>query len=82
MELRINLREANQHLSRYVDAVARGDVVVITRRGKPIARLVPEPAVRELTEEQREARARARERMAKGYSLGGERIPREELHER
>jgi antitoxin (DNA-binding transcriptional repressor) of toxin-antitoxin stability system len=34
-----------------LDDVERGDTVVITRRGKPIARLVPDP-------EERERRAR------------------------
>ncbi len=82
MELRVNLREANQHLSRYVRAVEAGDVVVITRRGQPIARLVPEPLSRELTQEQRDARQRTRERTAAGYPLGGEKVDREELHER
>lgn len=82
MELRVTLREANQHLSRYVTAVEQGDIVVITRRGRPIARLVPELETRELTEEQRQARQRVRERISKGYALGGERIDRETLHER
>lgn len=82
MELRVNLREANQHLSRYVRAVEAGGVVVITRRGQPIARLVPEPASRQLTPEQSEARERTRQRMATGYALGGNRIDRDALHER
>ena len=82
MEVRINLREANQHLSRYVRAVEAGDVVVITRRGQPIARLVAEPTTRQLTEEQCAARQRTRERTAVGYLLGGERLDRESLHER
>jgi prevent-host-death family protein len=82
MELRVSLREANQHLSRCLKAVERGDVVVITRRGQPIARLVPEPVARELTADQREARERTRERTARGYPLGGTSVDRETLHER
>ena len=82
MELRVTLREANQHLSRYVRAVEEGIVVVITRRGQPIARLVAEPSAKVLTEEQREARARTRERTARGYPLGGDRVDRGTLHER
>lgn len=82
MELRVSLREANQHLSRYVKAVEEGEVVVITRRGEPVARIVPEPTVRVLSNEQVEARARARERMERGYPLGGERVDRDLLHER
>jgi prevent-host-death family protein len=82
MELRVNLREANQHLSRYVKAVEGGDVVVITRRGKPVARLIPEPAVRELTPDQVQARKRTRKRLKKGYLLGIDRFDRESIYER
>ncbi|MBK6974812.1 MAG: type II toxin-antitoxin system prevent-host-death family antitoxin [Sterolibacteriaceae bacterium] len=32
--------EANQHLSRYIEAVERGEEVIITRRGKPVAKIV------------------------------------------
>jgi len=82
MELRVNLREANQHLSRYVKAVESGDVVVITRRGHAVARLVSESSVKALTEEQREAQVRTRERTSRGYPLGGDRVDREALYER
>lgn len=82
MELRVTLREANQHLSRYVNAVEAGDVVVITRRGQPIARLVPETSARQLSPEQKAARQRTRERTTAGYALGGERPDRDALHER
>jgi prevent-host-death family protein len=36
----MSIREANQHLSRYVDAIQGGGEIVITRRGKPVARLI------------------------------------------
>lgn len=37
--------EAKTHLSGLLDEVARGESVVITKRGRPVARLVPiEPA--------------------------------------
>jgi len=81
MQQRISIREANQHLSRYLDAVENGDEVVITRRGKPVARLV---AVEEggITPEQEAARKRQLQRMSKGISLGGLQVDRDELHER
>ncbi len=82
MEIRVSLREANQHFSRYVRSVEQGNVVVITRRGRPVARLVAESQAKPLTPEQQEARARTRARMRRGYSLGGDRIDRGELHER
>lgn len=37
----INLAEAKAHLSELVDRVEAGASIEITRRGKPVARLVP-----------------------------------------
>ena len=39
--LQVSLREAKQYLSRYIDEVSAGKEIIITRRGTPIARLVP-----------------------------------------
>ena len=36
----INIHEAKTHLSRFVDAAAAGEEIVIARAGKPVARLV------------------------------------------
>jgi prevent-host-death family protein len=77
---RISLREANQHLSRYVRSVEQGHEVVITRRGRPVARLVAVDEERRLNPEQEAALARTRQRMDRGYDLGGEMPPRDELH--
>lgn len=33
--------EARKHLARLLDRVAQGESLTITRRGKPVARLVP-----------------------------------------
>ncbi len=49
---RIGIREANRHLSRYIAAVERGEEVIITRRGRPVARLMPVSKKRQLTSEQ------------------------------
>jgi prevent-host-death family protein len=38
----VQASEAKTHLPSLLDAVERGETVVITRHGKPIARLVPE----------------------------------------
>ena len=38
---RVNVREARQQISRLLDAVAVGEEIVIMRRGKPAARLLP-----------------------------------------
>ena len=37
----VNIHEAKTHLSRLLNRVASGEEVVISRAGKPIARLVP-----------------------------------------
>jgi prevent-host-death family protein len=43
----INLHDAKTHLSRLVEAAARGEEIVIAKAGKPMARLVPlRPAAR------------------------------------
>ena len=44
----IGLFEAKNKLSELVDRAERGEEVVITRRGKPVARLVPMQAKRDV----------------------------------
>lgn len=82
MQHQISLREANQHLSRYIKTVERGEELIITRRGKPVARLVPVTSERQLSPEQLAALERSRRRMHRGYDLGGRMPARDELHER
>ena len=38
----VQASEAKTHLPSLLDAVERGETIVITRHGKPIARIVPE----------------------------------------
>ncbi len=82
MQHQISLREANQHLSRYIKTVEKGEELVITRRGKPVAKLVPVTAERRLSREQQAALDRSRKRMRLGVDLGGKMPPRDQLHER
>ena len=43
---KIQMKEARQRFSELVDAASRGETIVITRRGRSVARLGPvEPAV-------------------------------------
>ena len=81
MSKTITLREANQAFSRCIREVEAGEEITITRRGQPVARIVPLRAERVLTPEQEAARARAYERMKKGWHLGGERFNRDELYD-
>jgi prevent-host-death family protein len=80
----ISIREANQHLSRYLERVEQGAELVITRRGKLIARVLPITEAKPLLTDdaQRAARERLREHMSRGYALGGARSDRDSLHER
>ncbi len=41
MALQVNVHEAKTHLSKLLARVSAGEVVIIARAGKPIARLVP-----------------------------------------
>ena len=61
--------EAKNRLGTLLDWVERGEEVVITRRGKPVARLVPE-GPRVDREAAREAAHRIRG-MSRGVRLGG-----------
>ncbi len=82
MQHNINLREANQQLARYIRAVEAGDEVVITRRGRPVARLIPFATEPALNAEQGAALERTLKCMEHGYPLGRQKPRREELHER
>ncbi len=45
--VKVNIQEAKTHLSRYIERVENGDVVVVCRHNKPVAELralPPEPA--------------------------------------
>ena len=67
----ISIREANQRLSQYIKKLSAGDEVIITSRGKPVARLLPVNESVNLTTEQKLALERLKVRMNKGYSLEG-----------
>ncbi len=77
----ISAREANQSFSKLLKRAEEGEEVVITRRGKPVARLVPME-----TPERKAERAEAHERLMKslrkGFHLGGIRVNRDEIYER
>ena len=82
MKQLISIREANQYLSRYIEAVQGGEEIIITRRGLPVARLTAVADSAKLSDRQKAARKRSLARMRKGYSLGGKIPVREALHER
>ncbi|HTR15933.1 MAG TPA: type II toxin-antitoxin system prevent-host-death family antitoxin [Acetobacteraceae bacterium] len=55
----IQASEAKTHLPQLLDAVERGETVIITRHGRAIARLVPEADRRQAEIDQAIARIRA-----------------------
>lgn len=82
MKQLVSLREVNHHLAEYINSVEKGNEVIITRRGKPIAMMVPLKKVLQLTRHQQKARKNLFSLMEKGLSLKGETFNRDNLHER
>ena len=77
----IGLREANQAFARCIREVEAGEEITITRKGRPVARIVPVPRQqRVLTPEQEAALERTRKRMEKSWPLGA-RFNRDELYD-
>lgn len=59
--------EAKTHLSTLLDRVAKGEDVLITKHGKPIARLVPAQTVDRATVDEAIAKLKA---LRQGVTLG------------
>lgn len=76
----IGVFEAKNKLSSLLDRVEQGEEIVITRRGKPIARLV---AMNEGGRDRAKARAAVARilELSKGMSLGGEVTIKELINE-
>jgi prevent-host-death family protein len=47
MTREVQASEAETHLSQLLDEVERGQTIIITRHGRPIARIVPEASQRQ-----------------------------------
>ena len=77
---RVSLREANQNFAKYVAAAEAGERIVLTRRGKPVAQLVPatDAAVQG---RKRAAYRRLLARLESGLDLGGVTFTRDELYD-
>ena len=78
----IGLREANQAFSRCIREVEAVEEYVITRKGRPVARIVPVRQKRVLTPEHQAALARTKARMKKGWDIGAGPLDRDAVHER
>ena len=64
--VQVTVAEAKTQLSSLLDAVEAGEAVVITRRGKPIAELVPRCTVRDLLPQLETLRASLPEQLSSG----------------
>ncbi len=82
MQQMINLREANQNLSKYIRLLHEGDEIVITKHGKAVAKLVSITEKKILSDTQNEALQRLLNRRETGYHLGGKGVNRDEIYER
>ena len=83
MQRSVSAREANQQFARILRDVEAGAEILVTRRGQPVARIVPAhpPGERQLTPEQEAALERTRRRLEKGWDLGGGKFNRDELYD-
>jgi prevent-host-death family protein len=77
----VSAREANQRFSDILDRAARGESVVITRHGKPVARLIRYEAGTVPCDEGA-AWDRLMAMLEDGLHLGGDSFDREALYER
>lgn len=82
MKQLVSLREVNHNLAHYIHSVEKGNEVIITRRGTPIAVMSPLKKVTQLTRQQQKSRKALFSMMEKGLSLKGKTFSRETLHER
>jgi prevent-host-death family protein len=82
MSKTVTLREANQSFARCVREIEAGEEIVITRNGKPVARLMPVSGQRVLTPRQAAAWRRLRAAMEEGLPIGAGPLDRDALHER
>jgi prevent-host-death family protein len=78
----VSLMTANQEFSKLIREVEHGEGFLITRRGRPIAKLVPHAAERTEDPEWAAAHKRMMARLEEGASLGGLKVEREDLYDR
>lgn len=78
----VSLTTANQEFSRLINEVGNGTGFLITRRGQPIAKLIPHTTDRSDDPDWAADYQRMMSQLEEGASLGGLRIKREDLYER
>lgn len=78
----VSLMTANQEFSKLIREVERGESVLITRRGRPIAKLLPHGADKTSDPVWTAAYRRMMRQLEEGASLGGLKIAREDVYDR
>ena len=78
----VSLMTANREFTRLIRDVEQGESVLITRRGRPIARLVPHSADKTADPQGAAAYERMMAQLEEGASLDRLRILREDLYGR
>ena len=79
----VSLREANRNFSKLIQEVERrGEVYVITRHGRPVARLEPESANNRDDPDWAQAFAEMKRLHAEGLDLGGLSVDRDDTYDR
>ncbi len=79
----VTLAEASKNLSKLVREIERkGDGYVITRHGRPVARLVSHAVGKSADPNWVAARERMKRLHAKGLDLGGLKVDRDALYDR
>ena len=78
----ISLTTANKNFSKMIKDVEQGEVFVITRHGRPIAKLTPHKLDKTADPEWVEAYERLMSQFEEGAHLGGLKINRDELYDR
>ena len=78
----VSLMTANQEFSNLIRDVEHGEGFLITRRGRPVAKLLPHTADKSADPEWAAAHKRMMARLEEGASLGGLRVEREDLYDR
>ncbi|HXW26417.1 MAG TPA: type II toxin-antitoxin system prevent-host-death family antitoxin [Xanthobacteraceae bacterium] len=70
----MTVREANQNFSQVIAAAERGETIIITKNGTPVARIAPQTADRTSDPEWRSAFAKLKRRLrskrATGFRVG------------
>jgi prevent-host-death family protein len=83
MDKIITAREANQNFAKVLRDVETGKRFTVTRKGRPVARIIASPKAgrRVLTPVQERALERFTERMRAGWPLGIKKVDRDEIYE-